>query len=343
MNKTQQNWLSETKGLWGIDKTVAKTGLKRAQVKQDLQGVEAYQRTKEQRHRDKQFHRIVARPREEGRDDCWQGDLIDIEPTKRGQSLNKGVRFLCVFIDVYSRKIWAAGIKRKSTEEIMKYAGPLLRKYKPKNLTYDRESAIKSNKMKSLLTQLEIKLWHPAREPEMKRIPGVTAIIERVNRTIRKLITRWKVAFKNKAWIDSLPRLVSNYNTTPHGAFRNLAKDQRSPNLVYKNQNAKQLIPREVKTYGIGDSVRVRLPRRMFEKRSLPEWSREIYTVSGAQKYKYVVRDSKRNTATLGSKDLQPATESFSVRRSARGRAVDNLPGPSKVFSLLSGNHLQSK
>jgi hypothetical protein len=119
-----------------------------------------------------------------------------------------------------------------------------------------------------------------------------------------------------------------------HGAFKNLPKDQRSPNLVYRNQNAEQLIPRKVKTYEIGDSVRVRLPRRMFEKRSLPEWSREIYTVRGAGKYTYDVRDPKGTTTTLGSKDLQPATESFSVRRSARGRAVDNLPGPAKVFSL---------
>jgi hypothetical protein len=188
--------------------------------------------------------------------------------------------------------------------------------------------------MKALLTQLKIKLWHPKVEPEMKRIPGVTAIIERVNRTLRKLITRWKVAFKNKSWIDSLPRLVANYNNTPHGAFKNLPKDQRSPNLVYRNQNAEQLIPRKVNSYSIGDSVRVRLPRRMFEKRSLPEWSREIYTVRGASKYTYNVRDSKGKAATLGSKDLLAATESFSVRRSSRGRAVDNLPGPAKVFSL---------
>ena len=141
--------------------------------------------------------------------------------------------------------------------------------------------------MKSLLSQLDIKLWHPAREPEMKRIPGATAIIERVNRTLRKLVTRWKVAFKNKAWIDSLPRLVENYNSTPHGAFKNLPKDQRTPNKVYKNQNAKETKQRVVKEYNIGDKVRVRLPRKMFEKRSLPEWSKEIYTVQSKTKFKF--------------------------------------------------------
>ena len=74
-------------------------------------------------------------------------------------------------------------------------------------------------------------------QPEEKRIPGATAIVERVNRTIRKLITRYRTAYHTKNWADNLHRLIENYNTTPHGAFRHLPKGQRTPNYVYEHQN----------------------------------------------------------------------------------------------------------
>ena len=48
MNRTQQAWLSDSTGLWGINKTQAKTGISRKELQRDLPSVEAYQRTKEQ-------------------------------------------------------------------------------------------------------------------------------------------------------------------------------------------------------------------------------------------------------------------------------------------------------
>jgi hypothetical protein len=343
MNRTQQAWLSDSTGLWGINKTQAKTGISRKELQRDLPSVEAYQRTKEQRHREKQFNKIVAEPRYMGRDDCFQGDLMDIEPTKRGRTLNKGIRFLCVFIDVYSRKIWVQGIKKKTTAGIMEFAEPLLRKLRPRNLTYDRESGVRSNKMKALLKELDIRLWHPTRDqPEAKRIPGATAIVERLNRTLRKLIVRWKVAFKDKAWAGALHRLVENYNSTPHSAFKHLPKGVRTPNLVYQNQNAHLSEPRPrkpVKEFSAGDQVRVRQERSVFQKRSTPEWGKDVHTVEKRGKYTYNVANSRgvAREQPLTARDLQAVPPStFSVRRSRRGRAVDNLPDGDGTFLSLS-------
>ena len=323
----RDHWLSDSVGLWGINKTVEKTGLPTKKVKEELQKLEAYQRTKEQRHRDKPFAKIIANPRYI-RDDQWQGDLMDMETTQYGRQMNKGYRYICVFIDVYSRKVWASGIKKKTTQAIMKYAEPLLRKYKPANITYDRESGIRSNKMKRLLMELDIEIWHPTRnQPEEKRIPGATAIVERVNRTIRKLITRYTVAYSTKRWADVLHKLIDNYNTTPHGAFKHLPKGQRTPNYVYEHQNyiAK---PRPVPKIEVGKNVRVREKRGLFQKRSLPEWSKEKYSVAGRYPNMYSVKDStgKLREYNLARRDLQEIPEkTFAIRKSNRAKVAKTL------------------
>jgi hypothetical protein len=321
------HWLSSGSGLWGINKTVEKTGKSTKEVKKELQKLEAYQRTKEDRHRDKPFAKIIANPRYI-RDDQWQGDLMDIETTQHGRHMNKNYRYICIFIDVYSRKVWASGIKKKTTKSIMGYAEPLLRKYKPSNLTYDRESGIRSNKMKKLLQELDIELWHPTRDqPEEKRIPGATAIVERCNRTIRKLITRYKVAHSTSRWSDVLHKLIKNYNDTPHSAFKKLPKGQRSPNYVYEHQNyiAK---PRPVPKIDVGQRVRVREKKGLFQKRSLPQWSKETYRVNERYPNMYSVKDEagKLREYNLARRDLQKIPEdTFAIPKSNRVKVVKTL------------------
>ena len=110
MNQTTQKYMS-TEGLWGITKMHKKFGIPIKELKRDLQGIEGYQVTAPERHRDKKFAKIIALPRgSDLRSDCWQGDLLDIHPTKRARTLNKGVRFIAMWIDVYSRKVFAQGI-----------------------------------------------------------------------------------------------------------------------------------------------------------------------------------------------------------------------------------------
>ena len=43
MNRTQQKYLSETEGLWGITKMQKKFGIPAKELKRDLQEIEAYQ------------------------------------------------------------------------------------------------------------------------------------------------------------------------------------------------------------------------------------------------------------------------------------------------------------
>ena len=325
-----KSWVSE-QGLWGITKMNKKFGIPESELRRDLPKLEGYARTVPQRRRDIKFAKIIARPKDVGgRPDQFQGDLLDIEPKLAGRKLNKGVRYLCLYIDVYSRKLFGAGIAKKNRQAIMKYSTKLLLEERPHNITYDRESGIRSRFMRDFLDHHEIKLWHPERD-QPNSFKGATAIIERAtggnfcNRTIRTLITKWKVTFKNRAWIDSLPALLANYNDTVHGAFKN----KRSPNQVYESNNSGEDNRRAVDTYAPSQKVRIRQTRKRFEKASNPSWSRDVYTVDQRAGQKYFVKDSsgQRRKYRVGPQDLQRVSEdAFSIRRSSRRRAVDNPP-----------------
>ena len=268
--------------------------------------------------------KTVAYPRKDGRDDCYQSDLLDMSPTQHLRNLNKGARFLVLIIDVYSRFLWVYPIKKKTTKELMGTIGKLLAKKKPKNLTFDRESGIMSNKFRAHLKKLNITLYNPEKQPN--DFKGATSIVERANRTIRTLITRFRVANKDKRWISNLPRIVKGYNESPHRSLK-----WKTPKEVYRDQNSEENMIRKIFTFKIGSFVRIRVTRKnIYEKKSLPPWSKAMYTVISKVGQKYKLKNNTTGELRknrVAPQDMLLVPEStFSVRRRTRGRAVGNLP-----------------
>ena len=312
--------------LMGAAKIAKKLKVPVSWVRKVLMNLEAYQRTIEvkAKGRRKFMAKTVAYPRRNNRDDCYQSDLLDMSPTQHLRNLNKGARFLVMVIDVYSRFLWVFPIKKKTTVELMRTLGKFLSKKKPKNLTYDEEAAIMSNIFRAHLKKLDIKLYNPEKQPN--DFKGATSIVERVNRTIRTLITRYRVANKDKRWISDLPRIVRGYNESPHRSLK-----WKTPKEVYRDQNSEENMIRKIFEFKKGSFVRIRVNRKnLYEKKSLPPWSKGMYTVitKTGQKYKL-----KNNTTgelrknRVAPQDMLLVPEStFSVRRRTRGRAVGNLP-----------------
>ncbi len=317
-SRTQEKWISD-QGFWGVNKMSKKFGIPEKELKRDLPKLEAYQMTLPERRRDIKYSKITANPKDEaGRPDQFQGDLLDIEPKKSGRKLNKGVRFLLLYIDVFSRKLWGYGLKTKSKVDILKWSKKILLKERPHNITYDREAGIRSKNMRAFLEHHDIRLWHPERK-QPNKFKGATSIIERANRTIRTLITKWKVTYDDKAWIDKLQPLIDNYNNTVHGAFKN----EKTPDQVWESNSSDEPSVRKVDTYARGAKVRVRQTKKRFEKGSNPTWSRDIYTVDRKAGQKYFVKDpeGEKRKHRLGPQDLLSVPEDvFSIRKSRRGK-----------------------
>jgi hypothetical protein len=308
-----------------------KFGIPERELKRDLPKLEAYQMTVPERRRDIKYSKITANPKDEaGRCDQLQGDLLDVEPKKAGRKLNKGVRFLLLYIDVFSRKMWGYGLKTKNKNDILKYSKKVLLPVRPHNITFDREAGLRTANMRAFLKHHDIRLWHPERK-QPNKFKGATSIIERANRTIRGLITKWKVTYDDKAWIDKLPALLANYNNTVHGAFKN----KKTPNDVWESNSSEEPSVRKVDTYVPGTRVRVRQTRKRFEKGSNPSWSQDIYTVDRKAGQKYFVKEpgGQKRKYRLGPQDLKRVPEDvFAIRKSKRGKRGGLVPASDVTY-----------
>jgi len=317
----------------GANKISKKLKVPIKKVRQVLGKLEAYQRTKQikAKTRRKYMHKIVAYPRKDGRDDAYQSDLLDISPTAYLQRMNGGTRYLALIIDVYSRFLWIYALKKKTTAELMRTIGKHLEKKRPKNLTFDRESGIRSKIFTEHLQKLDIRLYHPEKQPN--DFKGSTAIVERANRTIRTLITRYRVANKTEKWFKHLDQITKSYNESAHRSLK-----YRTPAEVYKDQNSLENQVRKVFEFATGSWVRIRVHRKnIFEKKSLPQWSREIYIIVRKVGKKYELKNRDTNEIRKGKiapQDLQIIPEStYSVRRSERKKE----PAPPKKIKKTAG------
>ena len=311
-------------GYFGIDKTASNLGISRTKAKALLKKESTYQRTTYPKHRDKKFEKIMAEPKREGRPDQFQGDLLDVAQLKQK---NGGVRFLCVYLDVYSRKAWVFGLKKKTSSELMRVNKPFLTKYRPYNITWDKEAAIRGRELTALLKKLDIRRWEPDKD-QPDEFKGATAIVERFNRTLRTWITRYTVD-NNKRYIDALPDWVRTYNNTVHRTIK------RTPQSVWQ-QNDFVHKPRHVEKLPVGTKVRVKLTRSLFEKKTKPAWSDAVYKVQGhtGKKYHLESKTGKRYKARLPRQDILPVPEDSEVyqepspRKRTRTFTLDVLTKP---------------
>ena len=54
------------------------------------------------------------------------------------------------------------------------------------------------------------------------------AIVERLNRTLKGMISKWRTAHQddgNRNWVAELPNFIRNYNTTRHGTMKETPED----------------------------------------------------------------------------------------------------------------------
>ncbi|TPX53505.1 DNA-directed DNA polymerase [Powellomyces hirtus] len=164
----------------------------------------------------------------------WQTDLCDM--SKYAKS-NKGYTFLLCIVDVYSRYAYVFPLKTKSKLAVAKCFEQLFAQRKPLNITSDQVGD--HTKM---------------------------GLVERFNRTLKSLIARYMTAFRTKNYIDALPDLVMNYNTSFHTTLGKA--------------------PAEVKD---GRSCADIKDADIFTKGYVAKWSTSVYQIVNVDGFKFIV------------------------------------------------------
>lgn len=221
----------------------------------------------------------------------FQMDLIDM--TKFSVK-NNGFGWIYVFVDIFTRKIYAYLMKSKTEENIMQMLRQFVSKHTPDLIVSDNESGFKAKEVQKLFEDNDI--MHDMVEPGDHNALG---IVDRAIQTLKNTIYKYFKAENSVKYIDDLPSMVKAYNDTPHSGILGMTPNEATkPENIQKlqilNNEKEKKNSQNRKVFLPGDTVRIILKKGTFENRSFNEKYSD-------EQYKIVTVDGR--TATLDNGD----------------------------------------
>jgi hypothetical protein len=239
-----------------------------SEIQKFLDEQEIYQISKEVRAKYPFRHMIVY-----STNDQWQIDLIDFSKYSRW---NKGFKYLLCAVDVYSRKAFVEPIKSKTfSTDAMK---TIFNTAKPILIQSDNGSEFLNKSFQALLKSFKVQ--HTTAPVGDHNRQG---IIERFNRTIEAMITKYQESRKTNRYIDVLYDIVFNYNSTYHRTIKDTPE-----NRYLKNQSHGHIYDFNfLVKLSIGDKVRIVMEKKTFQKGYELKYSKTVYQISEGNGYTF--------------------------------------------------------
>lgn len=180
----------------------------RKQVEEFVKGQTNYQLTKDFSHRINKP--IIAKYPNQ----IWCMDLIDLNLYK---TENKGYRYLMTVVDVFSRKVWLEKLKMKFSFNARDALKRIIQRAKvaPAHIISDGGSEFIGEAMAKYCREENIR-----QRVTRTYAPQANAIVERMNRSVRKLIRAFFAKNENKVWYNLLPAVEENKNDTYHSVIK---------------------------------------------------------------------------------------------------------------------------
>ena len=222
------------------------------------------------RRRDKTIRNIVAaRPNRH-----WQTDLIDVQKLA---GTNRGTRYILTTIDVYSKYLWAIPLRDKTQALVRGALQPLLERYRPRVLQSDNGPEFADCVPEDLRAEVH-HILSPAYTPQ------TNGVVERVNATLKRRIYAYMTHNGTRTYIDALPALVQNYNSTRHTFTKHTPADLFEGRARYIARNRAR--PHQWPLLEPGMRVRISellnpaWRKNLFVKKHyLPRWTEALYTI----------------------------------------------------------------
>ena len=292
-------------GLGGLNRLyddVKKEGkfkISRNEIKQWLMRQDTYTLHKPMRRHFRRNRVIVG-----GIDQQWQMDLADMQSM---QKFNDGYRYLLVCIDVFSKYAWVIPLKNKTGPSLVEaFKRILVSGRKPEKVMTDQGTEFFNRHFKALMKEEKIELYNTYNETK-------ASIVERLIRTLKTKMWQYFTAKKTMRYIDVLPELVYSYNHSVHRSIKARPVDVTADNetkiwhTLYDDHDVVKNVKYKFK---IGDQVRISKVKRTFEKGYLPNFTKEIFTISkqvprDPPVFKLKDHDGEELKGTFYDKELQ--------------------------------------
>ena len=124
---------------------------------------------------------------------------------------NKGIRFLLLVIDIFSKYAWVVPFKDKRNVTIVNAFQSILNdsKRKPNNIWVDKGSEFHNRSMKSWLQDNDIETYSAHNEWK-------SVVTERFIKTLKNEIYKFTTSISKNVYIDKLDDKINKYNNTYH-------------------------------------------------------------------------------------------------------------------------------
>ena len=215
-----------------------------------------------------------------GPNELWQADLNDMRGLSKD---NDGAAYLLTVIDVFSKRLFATTLKRKTGEQVVTALERIVdednKDTTPRCLQTDKGTEFTGVQVQRWLEERGIK-YFTTQNPDVK-----AAVVERVNRTLKTRMWRYLTQNNTFRYVDVLPALVDAYNKSPHSALRGMRPVDVNENTRFRAWKAlyggpRATLPKRKKPkLSTGDTVRITKEKGTFEKGYETNWSKELFVV----------------------------------------------------------------
>jgi len=225
----------------------------------------------------------------------FQADLMFLDA--KYKKFNGGMNVFLVIIHVMSRYLYVYPMNNKKAENITKALEQFIddaKKYPPTTIVCDHGSEFTSKAIKSFLSKHDIRLLTVNKTENDNS--HATAIVERVIRTIREMIDKYLDVYKTNKYIDILPNLISNYNSSPHRSLGKAPTDMDEQDIKYMNDEIRNLnsdVYEKIDKIQPGQKVRLLVKKKGFQKGG-DTWSKQVFTIESIDGNHFAIAGKKR-------------------------------------------------
>jgi hypothetical protein len=266
------------------------------------------------------FSQVIA----DGVDDIWAMDLADM--TEWAAS-NDGYKHILVIVDAFSRYAWCVPLKTKTAKDVWDAFESVLTVHSmPKKVWVDRGTEFYNSYWTAKLKAGEITRYSTG-SGEYK-----VSLAERFIRTLKSKIWLHFMTTGGRRWIDVLPSIVKEYNSTIHSSIGFTPADARKTENSNKLYGQYRPPGRGKPKYKLGEWVRISRVKGTFEKGFHPNWSYEIFKIIGIRAtnpvcYYLQDYDGDRIEGIFYENNLQPVADStfFPIEKVVKERTVKGV------------------
>ncbi len=247
---------------------------------------EVNQRTQRQKKPDKHL-KITGPP------GSYQIDLIFLP---KYRSSNRGVETFLLLVEIPSRKAFAYPIKSKKPSDILDAYEKFYEDHDGNLSNVYADNEFKPEWFKAFNDVLNVNVHTGiAKDDHISKHSNRLGIIDRLVRTLRKLMNKYMLLHNSTQWSKWLPDIISLYNKTPHASLNDRTPDEASADVNGLEKRFKMDVrhnqaedTEKVSPVSVGDTVRILTKKETFAKEG-PTFSKELYVVVKKDGYKWRV------------------------------------------------------